>query len=429
MREKFFLFLTDEEMILYKESSKKIYSFKENIESVQTKLKDLFSLTPKTPLCLLIDRSHQDIREEQLPHLLLWDRLNLLSHKRETWTSQGGFYGYHFLKQDGKSYLQWVNISQKDSLIVWISWIKSLSNPLCSVVFIPLEAGNFLKKYLSLSHNYQMLIYKISSHKTRYVIFKGKRLLLFRLFQGEENLKASLHFLSRIYTDIHEKLQILSLVTDITLTLPNVTILSDPEAFTNFLTSQEKPSLFLNINPSSQNIWIRKGGRAIFIISLFLIGMTIYQGMHYKRETHSILSAIKTLKHQIQERKVLLNNKNILRMRSALKHYNRIKPQIRNPLKTLEQLSTALDKHHLHLESLTWNNGENVDIEIKFIIKENKDNTFSDQFNVLLSSFAEAFPNSQVHVIEGPFKSSPHETYKYPSDHFLPLTHIRIVLP
>lgn len=429
MREKIFLFLTDEEMILYKGSSKKIYSFKESIESVQTELKSLFSLTPKAPLRLLIDRSHQDIREEQLPHLLLWDRLNLLSHKREAWTSQGGFYGYHFLKQDGKSYLQWVNISQNDPLIVWTSWIKSLSNPLCSVVFIPLEAGNFLKKYLSLSFIYHMLIYKISSHKTRYVIFKGRRLLLFRLFQGEEDLRASLHFLSRTYTDIHEKLQVLSLVTDITLTLPNVTLLSDPEAFTTFLTSQKRPSLFLNINPSSQDIWIRKGRGAIFIVSLFLIGMTIYQGMHYKRETHSILSTINTLKHQIQERKILLNNKNIFRLRSALDHYNRIKPQIRDPLKTLEQLSTALEKHHLHLESFTWNNGENVDIEIKFIIKENKDNTLSDQFNVLLSSFSEAFPKSQVHVIEGPFKSSSHETYKHPSDHSLPLTHIRIVLP
>lgn len=429
MGEKFFLFLTDEEMILYKGLSKKIYSFNDGIESIQTELKKLFSLTPKAPLYFLIDRSHQDIREEQLPYLPLWDRLRLLSHKREAWAFQGGLYGYHFLKQEGKLYFQWVNISQNDSLLLWISWIKSLSNPLSSVVFISLETGRFLKKYFPPSHDYHMLIYKISSQKTRYVLFKGSRLLLFRPFQGEEDLRASLHFLSRTYGDIHEKLQILSLLTDITLTLPNVKILSDSQGLIHFLTSQKRPSLCLNLNPSLQDIWVRKGVGALSMISLFLIGMMIYQGMKYKRETHILLLTIDWFKHQIQAKKNLLKNRDVLRLRSALDHYNHIKPQIRDPLKTLHQLSTVLKNHHLRLESFIWNNGENVDLEIKFIINENKNSTLSDQFDAMLSSFSEAFPNGQVKVIEGPFKSSSHETYKHPSELSLPIAHIRIVLP
>lgn len=429
MREKFFLFLTDEEMILYKGSSKKIYYINDGLEFIQTELKKLFSTAPKAPLYFLIDRSHQDVREEQLPHLPLWDRLSFLSHKRETWALQGGFHGYHFLKQDGKFYFQWVNVSQNDSLFLWISWIKSLSNPLSSVVFISLETGRFLKKYFSSSQDYHMLIYKISSQKTRYVIFKGSRLLLFRPFQGEEDLRASLHFLSRTYGDIHEKLQILSLVTDITLTLPNLTVLSDSQALIHFLMSQKRHSLPLKINPSHQNIWARKGGGGLFILSLLLMAITIYEGMYYKRKTHILLSTIDRLKHQIQDKKNLLRNKDVLRLRSALDHYNHIQPQIRDPLKTLEKLSTVLEKHGLQLESFIWNNGGNVDLEIKFIINENKHRGLSDQFNVMLSSFSEAFPKGQIQVIEGPFKSSPHEIYKHPSDLSLPMAHIRIVLP
>ncbi|MBA3813089.1 MAG: hypothetical protein H0X26_01135 [Alphaproteobacteria bacterium] len=425
MREKFILLLTDDEIILYKGAKNHTYGLAEGIESLQSELKNVLSLSPKVPLCLLIDRNHQDIREEQLPALMLWDRLRLLSHKREEWTSQGEFHGYHFFKQGGQSFLQWVNITQNDPLTPWFLWIKSLSNPLEGALFVSLEAGRFLKKYCPSTDNYHVIIYK-TSQRIRYAIFKDKRFLLCRPFSGEEDLRTSLHFLSRLYPDIHEKLQVLNLIKEISLTLPHIITLPDPSTFINFLSHQTRGTLSLNIKTSSQNQWIGRVIKFIFICSLLLTGIFVHQSLEYKQETDILCSKMGELKRQIQRRKVLLKNKNVLLLQSALAHYHYLQSQLQLPFKTLEILGSVLDKHRLRLQSLIWLSEKSFDMEISFFMPGDKNGSLADAFNDLLFSLAKAFPKSQIQVIEAPFKSGPHETYEYPSSLCPPVAHLRI---
>jgi hypothetical protein len=425
MNEKLILLLTDDEIILYKGLTTHTYRLAEGIDPLQDRLKNLISLTPKIPLCLMIDRNQQDMREEQLPPLMPWDRLRLLSHKQEEWTTQGKFHGYRFFKQGGQSFLQWVNITQNDPLMPWLLWIKSLENPLEGVFFVSLEAGRFLKKHFPSSPHYHLLIYKIS-HKMRYVLFKDRRLLLCRPFSGEEDIRSSLHFLSRLYPDIYEKLHILSLVEKISLTFPHVMTLADPHAFMDFLISQKRGTLSLNVTFSSQDLWIRRGIGFVLMGSLVLTGLSVYQGLQDTQETETLLSKIEVLKGQIRNRKVLLNNKNIPQLRSALDHYNHLKPQIRSPLKSLERLGLALEKHHLRLQSLLWEEAPSVSLEISFMMQNREQDVLDDHFKAVLSALGKGFPNSHIRVIEGPFKSGSHETFEYPPGLAAPTAHVRI---
>ena len=429
MSERFFLLLTDKEIILRKGSSLKNYPLSEGIEHIQIKLKNALSLTPKAPLCLLIDRNHQDIREEQLPPLFLWDRFRLLSHKKEAWASQGKFYGYTFFKQEGSSFLQWLAIAQNDPLTHWILWIKSLPNPLDSIFLMPLEAGNLLKKHFYSSHNYHILIYKINLCNTRYVIFKGKRLLLSRPWSGEENLRTSLHFLSRIYPDIHEKLEILNLNKDISIIFPHVTTLTNPHVLMDFLMRQKRNSLSFNIRPLSQNLWMKRSIRFSSLLFIFFTGLLVYEGLNYERNTKYILSEINILRDLVQNRKEFLKNKDITLLRSAVAHYTYIQSQqIKDPFHAFETLSQALRKHHLRLESLTWIHEQKTEIDISFFMRTHKKTTLSAEFNAFLFSLHQSFPHSHIQIIEAPFNSGEHETYKYTSKLSFPLARIRMVL-
>ena len=274
-----------------------------------------------------------------------------------------------------------------------------------------------------------MLIYKISPNKTRHVIFKDKRLLLCRPLSGEEDLRMSLHFLSRTHSDIHEKLQILSLMDPSPLAVAQETIVSNPHEFIHFLAFQKKPSLSLNITSASQNRWIKKGILLFFSSSFCWGSFMTYQALNYKKESDALLSKINPLNIQIQTYKAIIKNKNIGHLRSILNHYNHIKSQIKDPLKNFESLFTVLNKHHLRLQTLRWNAEKEVSIEIDFIMQNHKGGALSDQITSLLSSLAIVFPNCQIQILEGPFKSSTHETFRYPSDHPLPRVHLRIILP
>lgn len=429
MRKEICLIITDEEIIVYKGSVKKIYTFNDGTEHIQAELKHFLSLTPKVPLYLLIDRIHQDVREEQLPPLSPWDKLRFLSHKREEWMSQGIFHDYQFFKQDKKSFLQWVCIAKNDSLISWFSWIKSLSNPFGSVSFVSLEAGRFLKKHFPASQGYNMLIYQMGPHKTRYAIFKHKRLLLFRPWSGEEDMRRSLHFLSRTYPDIHEKLQILNLIGNISLSFPYVTTLADPQAFINFLIFQKGGTPILKIIPSLHCQWLKIGTALIFISFIVLSCVTLYQALLYKHKLKTLFSNLDTVKKQIQHHKILLKNQDIVFLRSALNHYGYLTSQIRDPFITFKKLSIVLKKHQLQLESLLWNYEQTVSLEMSFFMKNHNNTSLVHQFNALLDSLTKAFPTSHIQIIEGPFQSSGHETYKYPTTSSLPMARIRIELP
>ncbi len=311
MRKKFFLYLTDEEIILYRGTQEKLCSFKNDAEGIEHELQKFLSFSPKVPLCILIDRSHQYVREEKLPALLPWDRIRFLHHKKVEWRTLEGYFGFHFLKQKGEIYLRWIHVALNDFLSSWLVWAHSLPNPSGGIFFIPLEAGIFLKKHFSSLTDYQMLIYPVSSKETRHVIFKGKRLLLSRGLLGKEDIRSSLHFLSRSYPDIHEKLHILTLMQEDVLPFPHVKVLVDPQAFFKFLALQKRPSLLIQRNVSSRGRWLRVGGGVIFLSVLVATGITIYQGLDYQYKRKALLPKIEYLKTQGHFLESLLQNKDI----------------------------------------------------------------------------------------------------------------------
>jgi len=321
MRKKFLLYITDEDITLYKETSEKPYALKGNFEDVQPKLKTILSSYPKAPLWLVIDRNHQDIREEKLPPLFVWDRIRLLFHKKAEWAAHGGYAGFQFLKEEGKTYLRWAHIPPSDSLTPWLLWAQSLPNPFGGVSFVPLEAKNFIKKHLPAGNHYQMLLYNLPSQKMRYVVFKGSRLLLSRFSRTEENLKSSLHFLSRTYPDIHEELRILSLVKESFTTFPHITALHNPQALIDFLVSQKRPSFVIQSNTSSKNLWLRRGAGTILISVLILAGVESYQGFKFKNNALNILPEIASLHVQTKRLNLFLQDKNVPPMRTAVEHY------------------------------------------------------------------------------------------------------------
>lgn len=434
MKEKLLLVLTDNEVILYEmlhalPLRDRSFSLKKGIESVQTELQSMLSATPHIPVRLYIHRNQQDVREEQIPALFLWDRIRFITHKREAWISQGRFYGYHIFKQEGKSYLQWSNISQNDSLNSWILWILSLSNPIEGIFFISLEAGKFLKKYFSSISDYLVLIYKMNSHNIHHVIFKGKRLLLFRPLAREEDLRSSLHFLSRTYQDIHEKLHILNLCKEFSVNIPHITTLPDPQELIRFLSLQKRPSLSFNAYPLSHPLWIKRGCAALLISCFFVIGLLIYSGLSYKKDNKILLSEIQKIKSKIDNNKNLLKTRDASKLRSALAHYNYIKSHKRNPLKEFEKLSIALRKYNIRLENLIWTYDGSENLEISFDIPEYKKIILEEKFNEILFSLKHLFPDAHIQIIEGPFKSSTHETYTYPLERSSPCVQLRIMLP
>ncbi len=429
MPEKFLLYLTDEEIMLHKGPHEKIYTFKGNFEDVQQNLQNVLIQTPKTPLRLLIDRSHQDIREEKLPPLPPWDRIRFLSHKKAEWRTQGGVAGFHFLKQDRETYFRWVHISQNDSLIPWVLWAKSLMNPFEGVFFVPLEAGNFLKRHLSATNGYHMILYPISSSETRHSIFKGSRLLLSRLSQGEEGFTSSLHFLSRSYPDIHENLHVLSLIKEVPLLLPNVKTLPDPQVFLSFLAAQKRSSLSLDQRAPSRILRLRIGGGIALLSALLVTGINIYQGFEYKKKSFALLPEIEALKSQTHLLKSLLQNKDIVTLRRALEDYHHLKSQTVNPLQTFEKLAALLKEHKIHLENLRWHQGQELEMIISFLMEQKIGELLATQFEVFLASCRRAFPESQVRVLKAPFNRSTHEIFKSPSNSSLPLAQVRILFP
>ena len=427
MKEKFLLILMDEEIILYKGLNKKVYLFKEDTEKIQAELENFISQSPKIPLYLFIDRNHQDLREDTLPPLWIWDQVRLIYHKKQLCSAQEALYGYHFFKQDKKNYLQWVNVSKNDPLIDWLSWIKSVPNPFLGVHFVSLEAGCFIKTSLPSLHDYTMLIYSLSSSKTRHVIFKGKRLLLSRPFSGEDDLKSSLHFLSRTYPEIHEKIQVLNSHHNISLKLAKGIRLVSPDSFIHFLTVQKPTTLSLKIDTSAHNLWLKRSALFTFFLSFFVTVLLIYEGIDHQTAAQDEESKIILLKTQLQDRRVLLNNKDIEKQRSALAHYQHLQAQQKDPFLILKKLYPLLEHHHIVLENFIWEDRQAF--EILFSFPNYKANHISNLFNALLISFHQAFPKSHVQVLEGPFKSSSHETYKYPVELSQPIAHIRLELP
>ena len=101
MKDKFFLYLTDENVRLYRGSLNKLCILSGSFKEVHSKLESFLSSAPKIPLALIVDCQLPNIREEKLPTLFPWDYLRFLFYKRAEWAALGGYIGSHFIKEEG----------------------------------------------------------------------------------------------------------------------------------------------------------------------------------------------------------------------------------------------------------------------------------------------------------------------------------------
>lgn len=429
MGEKFLLYLSDEGIILSKNPHEILHRSTATFADARQNLDDILSTAPKIPLRLLIDRSHQDIREEKIPLLRPWDRIRFISHKKAEWQSQGGVAGFQFLRQDKETYFRWIHLPQNDSLIPWLLWAESLANPSEGVFFVPLESGTFLKNNLPLSSRYQMILYPVRSSETRHVIFKGNRLLLSRMAHGEESLKSSLQFLSRNYPDIHENTHVLSLIDEIPNLLPHVKRLPDSQALLSFISTLKHPSLVLTKPTSSKRLWVLAGAVIALLTTLLFTGLNAYQGIHYKTKTLTLLPEIEVLKAREHDLTALLGDKDVSALRLGSDHYRHLKSLIKNPLETIEKLAVLLKTHQIRLENLRWHHGQELEMIMSFLMEDRMRETLAERFESFLTSARDEFPGSQIEVLEGPFNSSTHEIFKSPSHSSHPLAQVRILFP
>jgi hypothetical protein len=291
--------------------------------------------------------------------------------------------------------------------------VTSLSNPLKGIFTVPLEAGHFLKQHLSTP--YQMLIYGPSSKTTRHVIFKGNRLLLSRMTQGEEDFKSSLHFLSRNHPDIHEKLSVLNLLE------------KDPSALLRYVASQRRPSF--SLIPPSKALLFRRSALGLLMGSLLLSGFTIYQGFEFKNESHALMPQIESLNFRLQTLKNDLQNKEVEKIREDLDHYHYLKTHSETPFLYFEKLFPLLQKYQIRLENMKWHYGPPVELFLTFMMKEATPERLSSTFSQFLKSCTEIFPDVQVSISSAPFNSGLHETFKSPLETSHPLAQVRLVFP
>lgn len=425
MKEKFLLYLTDENVSLYRGSLNKLCVLVGSFKDVHSKLEGLLSSAPKVPLALIVDCQLPNIREEKLPTLFPWDYLRFLFYKRAEWAALGGYVGSHFIREEGVFYLRWVHVSENDPLTPWILWMETLSNPSGGIFFAPLEAGKFLRQHFPKSNDYQAFVYGVSSQKIRHVIFKGRRLLLSRLSQGNEDIKSSLHFLNRSHPTLYEKLKILTLKESLLSFVPTKT-LPDSQAFLWFLGSLKRPLLSLRMSSSLNKLWIRPLafiGGASFLIA---IGTMIYEDQNYQTKSFGLSKEIEVLKSKIDRIKPFLTGQNVPRLRQALEQYQLLKVQKLIPFEVVEKLSILLKKHHLHLEMVKWNP---LEIEIKFLMQGQDRKSLSLQLDSFLVSCRKVFSQGEVLLLQGPYKSSPHETFESLSEDMLPMVRVKIACP
>jgi hypothetical protein len=426
MKDKFFLYLTDENVRLYRGSLHKLCVLPGSFKEVRSKLEGFLSSAPKIPLSLIVDCQLPNIREEKLPTLFPWDYIRFLFYKRAEWATLGGYVGSHFIREEGTFYLRWVHVSANDPLTPWVLWMKTLSNTCCGIFFAPLEAEKFLSQHFPKSNGYQVLVYEVSPQKIRHVIFKGRRLLLSRLSQGNEDIKSSLHFLSRSHPTLYENLKILTLTKETLLSFVPTKTLPDPQAFLWFLGALKRPLLPLRMSISLNKAWIRPIAFIAGASFLMAIGIMIYEGQEYQTKAFALSKEIEALKSKIQHLKPLLTGQNVPHLRQALEQYHLLKVQKLTPFAALEKLSILLKKHQLHLEMVKWSP---LEIDIKFLMHGQDRKSLAPQLDSFLVSCRKVFLQGEVLLLQGPYKSSPQETFESLSEGALPMVRVKIVLP
>jgi hypothetical protein len=413
-KDKYLIYLMDGEAILYNQSFEKVCTLPATFEEAEIILNNY--LKSKIYISLLIDQNHQDIQEEKLPPLFPWDLLRLLHYKKASCAVLGGYGGFQFFRQNKETYLRWVHIPEKDARTHWISWTLNHSG---QVSFAALEGRNFLNHSFPSPKKYQLLSYSLPSQKIRHVVFQGKRILLSRLPQGEEEVKSSLHFLSRPHPDVYDDIDIIN--------LDEKGVPSYPYGLIEYIASQRKSSFCLHHLLMSKSLWIRKGMGGFLSLLLLWMGVEVYESFDFKQKNVSLLSDNMFLKRTTEVS--LLPSKDTPLFHRAVDQFTFLKFYLHDPLKDFEQLAQALKAHPIHLESLIWSFNNHREITLSLSMEGETQNSLPEHFETLLSSLRDHFPKCQIQVIQAPYNSSPHETYKSSSEDSRPLVTLQVKFP
>lgn len=267
----------DGEAILYNQSLEKVCTLPAIFEEARSILKN--HIKSKVSLTFLIDQTYQDIQEDKLPSLLPWDLLRLLYYKKTNCIAQGGYGGFRFFRQDKETYLRWIHIPKKDSRNDWLFYVF---DHIGQVFFVPFEGRSFLNCNFPSSKKYQLLSYSLPSKKIRHVVFQGNRILLSRLSEGEEEIKSSLHFLSRSYPDLYDNID--------TINLDEKRTSSYSHNLIEYMASQKKSSFSLHPLAFSKILWLRRVMGSFLSLLVLWMGIEIYESFDFKKKNISLLA-------------------------------------------------------------------------------------------------------------------------------------------
>ncbi|MBX9786707.1 MAG: hypothetical protein K2Y08_05155 [Alphaproteobacteria bacterium] len=429
MKIKFLLLLTDNKATLYNQAYENLLTCEGKFEEIKEQISSFLRNFPKISFHLLIDLKTNFIHEDRLPRLYPWDLARYIFHKKNEGKSKNSFFGFSFLKQEKTSYLRWVHIPQNDPLYPWILWFETFSKSSGKVFFIPLEISGFLKKQQHPLSPYQVLFYSFSPQIQGYVIFEKERLLLARSFYSKDDFQAALHFLSRKFPDIHEKLQIYSVNSKADFLNSQVIKLNDPNCLLQYFFSQKKPSLKIQRRFHLTQTWIRTSILSFIAVLTLMNGALLYQAYDYKNKLPGVQSHTKILKLHIETLKKDLGEQDILSLQKAINAYSFLKSQNTFSSIIFEKLALVLKNKYLKLEGLNIKYGKCLEIILDISMKQKAAQELLKDFDHLLLSCKTTFPQGQVDVLEAPLNSGSHETFKSSFTSPLPLAKIRILLP
>lgn len=429
MKMNFLLLLTDNTAIIYNQDYKNVLTCEGNFEETKEPIASFLRDFPRVSFHLLIDLKTNFIHEDRLPSLYPWDLIRYIFHKKNEGKSKNSFFASSLLKQDKISYLRWIHVPQNDTLHPWLLWFEAFPKSAGKVFFVPLEIEGLLKKQQPPLSPYQVLFYSLSPQTQSYVIFEKKRLLLVRLFHSKDDFQAALHFLSRKFPDIHEKLQIYSVNSKTDFLNSQVIKLNEPNYLLKYFFSQKKPSLKIQRRFYLSQSWIRTSILSFIAFLTLMNGILLYQAYDYKNKLPRVEAHSKALKLHIETLKKDLGEQNILSLQKAINAYSFLKSENSFSFKIFEKLALLLKNKPLKLDALTLKYGKGLEILLDISMKQEAVQELVKAFDHLLLSCKTIFPQGQVDVLEAPLNSGPHETFKSSLTSPLPLTKIRILLP
>lgn len=429
MKIKFLLLLTNNKAIIYNQDYKNVLTCEGKFEDIKEQISNFLKSFPKVSFHLLIDLKTNFIHEDRLPRLYPWDLARYILHKKNEGKSKNDFFASSLLKQDKTSYLRWIHVPQNDPLHPWLLWFEAFPKSGGKVFFVPLEIEGLLKKQQPRLSPYQVLFYSFSPQTQSYVIFEKKRLLLVRLFHSKDDFQAALHFLSRKFPNIHEKLQIYSVNLKTNFLNSQVIKLNEPHYLLKYFFSQKKPSLKIQRRIYLSRSLVRTSILSFIAVLTLMNGILLYQAYDYKNKLAGVEAHSKTLKLHIETLKEDLGEENILSLQKAINAYSFLKSENSFSFKIFEKLALLLKDKPLKLEGLSLKYEKGLEILLDISMKQGAAQELVKGFDHLLLSCKTIFPQGQVDVLEAPLNSGPHETFKSSLTPPLPLAKIRILLP